>query len=129
MSGRMNNNDRLVRAMHFTRNIVSVPVGEDGAVRVSVEMTEETDLHEILSAAWTAACDGDPANRQWGGPAYEYGVTWGPDAPCDSGRPPEGEDARSAAECEAGQSGARSAIAQTVPSTPSPIDSGGDDDN
>jgi len=58
----MSADDRaLVNAMRSTENIVSVPYGEMGA-KVIITMTEETNLYELLSAAWSAVLP-NPSNE------------------------------------------------------------------
>lgn len=44
----------LVIAMRSTDTIVSVPHGEAGC-KITVTMTEETSLYDILSSAWDFA--------------------------------------------------------------------------
>jgi hypothetical protein len=65
--------------------------------------------------------------EQWEGPAYEYGVTWGPRAPRDSGRHPQDEKPK-ALSPEGCQSGAPESAhrpkepTMTKPITPIPIE-------
>lgn len=45
--------DKLVEAMRSTVSMCSVPHGEHGA-RIVIEMSDETNLYELLSTAWDA---------------------------------------------------------------------------